>query len=224
VNFFWLHIKKAGGQSFRLTFTPPYIQTDRSKYPKPFIALPKEQWNDALNNYRIPLGEYDFKRMLFAKKYLYTDEEFTSMYKFAFVRNPYDRAVSCWKYLREDKNKKIIWINKSEKRKFEDFLRKILKEHLERVDRHFFTHTAPIWEDISDEGGSSLLLDEYFKIENLSDCLEKLARYLNVSVEKFSHVNRSVRRKDYKRYYSSESKKLVEGLYGRDIEEFKYLF
>ncbi|MFB6258243.1 MAG: hypothetical protein ABEH38_06090, partial [Flavobacteriales bacterium] len=70
-SFFWLHIKKSGGESFRETFTPPYVQTKRKRNFKPFIALPKAEWNDALNNYRLPLGEYDYKRMLFAKRFLY---------------------------------------------------------------------------------------------------------------------------------------------------------
>ena len=51
--FFYLHIKKAAGQSMRNFLEDVYIQTDRFD-PKPFIALPKNQWNDNLNNFRIP--------------------------------------------------------------------------------------------------------------------------------------------------------------------------
>ena len=66
---FYLHIKKAGGTSFRQTFSPPYVQTDRSKKYKTFNSLPKEEWNDALNNYRISLGEYDYKERCLQKPY-----------------------------------------------------------------------------------------------------------------------------------------------------------
>jgi hypothetical protein len=99
-SIFWLHVKKAGGTSLRDVLSPFYVLADdRYTYPKPFIASPREQWNDILNNYRIPLGKYDYKRMLFAKKHLYTEEEFCRLYKFVVVRNPYDRAVSAWKYI-----------------------------------------------------------------------------------------------------------------------------
>lgn len=74
--FLWLHIKKCGGTSMREALIPYYKETNR-KEALPFIALPKDEWNDALNNYRIPLGKYDFKRMLFAKRFLYSEEEFS---------------------------------------------------------------------------------------------------------------------------------------------------
>ena len=37
--------------------------------------------------------------MQFAKKFLYSEEEFQAMYKFTVVRDPYERIFSAWKYL-----------------------------------------------------------------------------------------------------------------------------
>ena len=62
------------------------------------MSLPQEEWNDSLNNYRVPLGDFDYRHMLFVKTYLYEAKAFDDALKFAVVRNLYDRLVSCWKY------------------------------------------------------------------------------------------------------------------------------
>ena len=222
-DFFWLHIKKAGGESFRKSFTPPYVQTDRRTNFKPFVALPREEWNDALNNYRIPLGEYDYKRMLFAKRFLYTESEFAGMFKFVIVRNPYDRAVSCWKYL---SRQRMTWCDVRKqlmKRSFERFLRELPELWETKWDRHFATHTAPMWGDISDEAGSSLM-DHIVKLEDINEQIAFLNRRLNTRIAQYAHVNRSRKESDYRRHHSSRTRSLVETLYKDDIHKLGYSF
>jgi len=219
--FFWLHIKKCGGESFRKTFTPPYVQTDRIHNPKPFIAVPKQEWNDVLNTFKIPLGEYDFRRMLFAKKFLYSAEEFNSMYKFVIVRNPYDRAVSAWKYLmRGDQfNPKYKLMKDS----FEYFLSELPHHWNAKYNRHIATHTAPIWNDITDETGN-LLVDRIIKLENINTEIELLNDVLNTSIPNFEHTNKNRINNDYINYYNDNSKKLVDELYYDDILNLNYSF
>jgi hypothetical protein len=221
--FFWLHIKKAGGESFRKSFTPPYVQTDRQKDYKPFIALPREEWNDALNNYRIPLGEFDYRRMLFAKRFLYSEREFAGMFKFVIVRNPFDRAVSCWKYLGRMPIT-LCDIRKQRMRySFERFLRELPNLWKTKWDRHFATHTAPMWPDISDESGRSLV-DHVVKLENILDEIPFLNRRLNLQIAGYAHVNQSSRASDYRRHHTARTRELVESLYGEDIGKLGYTF
>lgn len=70
-NFFWLHIKKSAGITTRAFLKPYYEEVDRVNKPPSFIQSDPKQYNDILNNYRVLLGEYQFKRALFAKTYLY---------------------------------------------------------------------------------------------------------------------------------------------------------
>lgn len=226
-KIFWLHIKKAGGTSMRDMFNDFYqLQEKRYTYPKPFIALPKEQWNDILNNYRVPLGEYDFKRMLFAKEFLYSDQEFESMYKFTVVRNPYDRAVSAWKYL--GRNRFFDFKYYRMKRSFEYFL-SCLPEYFDQRFKQIYhlgyvgLHIAPVWDDITDEKGN-ILIDKVVKLENFNEDISDLNKIIGKKIELDVRNNKGARDPNYRKYYNKKTIKLVEGIFYNDINEFNYNF
>lgn len=226
-SFFWLHLKKCGGTSFRKSFSPPYVIIDRTILT-PLIALKKEEYNDAINNFALPLGSYDNKRMLFVKKYLYDELEFNLMYKFTIVRNPYDRAVSAWKYLHRNDHifsRKSIFNPKSIllKYSFESFLENLPNIFQQKGTRHYYTHTLPMLPDLTDNSGN-LLIDEYFKIEEINEAIPILNERLKVNIAQFSHLKDNRKDKDYKKFYSPKTKSLVEKIYGEDIEFFKYKF
>src|SRR5262245_5936038 len=95
---FWLHIKKSGGMSTRAALAPLYKEVDRSSVPSCLAGRPQNEWNDILNNYRVPLGTYQFRRSDFAKDILYP-EDWPDMIRLAFCREPVDRVLSMYFYL-----------------------------------------------------------------------------------------------------------------------------
>jgi hypothetical protein len=228
-KLFWLHIKKCGGESFRKTLGKHYIQTDRIHHYKPFIALPRQEWNDALNNYRLPLGEYDYRRMQFARNFLYSEEEFSAMYKFTIVRNPYDRIVSAWKYLfgknwRNVRRIRSNPLNLFRKMSFRYFLESLPEVWETKWDREIATHTAPAWADITDENDLPLL-DRIYHLERIDECLDELNTRFGLGLSQMARVN--VNRDasgQYRKYYNNRTRQLVEDYYGADISNFKYTF
>lgn len=223
--FFWLHIKKCGGQSFRKAISPPYKQTER-KQPQSFSELPREEWNDAINNYRLKLGAYDFKRMLYVKRFLYSEKEFAHMFKFTVVRNPYDRLVSSWKYVLQKPRAPKVFLKPRRTRmkyNFEYFLHELPRLWETKYDRHMATHTAPIWGDITDND-NNVLLDEVLKLEELSKGLNVLNENLGLEVNRLEHINQTPKRKSYRKYYTKKSKKKVEDLFEKDILHLGYQF
>jgi hypothetical protein len=216
-RFFWLHLKKCGGMSFRKTFSPPYVETDRTRPPRPFSEMPRAEWNDCVNNYRTPLGEYDYRRMLFVRDRLYSPAEFDAMYKFAFSRNPYDRVLSAWRFLYRKR-----WYHPL-RYSFPRFLRALPSIWATKSDRHVATHTAPIWPDVADDDGR-LLLDDLFHLEEIDRATPILNERLGTNVDGLAHTNRMSSASDYRAAYTTETRRLVEQLYAEDLERLAYRF
>ena len=195
VPFFWLHIKKSAGSSIRKLLQPYYKEVDRDKKPPNFIQSHPAEYNDILNNYRVVLGEYQFRRCLFAKNYLYKDQ-WDDIFSFAFSRNPTDRCLSMFYYLYRKDAGFIRNLMRSLKgsvntRKlhfstafaFDAFLHNVQKARVsDSIYRpfgsHFTTHTAPVWEDITDLDGN-ILLKTVFRLENLVEHLRKAVSTIN---------------------------------------------
>lgn len=220
--YLWLHIRKAGGTSLREALGDSYRQIDRFGPVTPFVALERIYWNDALNNYRLPLGNYEFRRMQFAKNFLFPEPEFSRLFKFAIVRNPYSRAVSAWKYLTRRWN----WSRPRQMLShysFAHFLDR-LPEFWDDFTkwRHVATHTAPIWPDITDENGS-VLLDYIGRVETLESDYIQICERIGISLQKLP-INNKQKDYNYKKYYNRKSRYLVEKYYWEDINELKYDF
>jgi Sulfotransferase family len=182
---FWLHIKKSGGMSTRAALAPLYKEVDRSSVPSCFAGRPQNEWNDILNNYRVPLGTYQFRRSDFAKDILYP-EDWLDMIRLAFCREPVARALSMYFYLfsrrergREEMRRalaklpspprRLLW---SESYAFSVFLDLLALQNAlrrqsiyEPAGLHFATHTNPMSLDVGYcEGATNL--SHIYKLEN----------------------------------------------------------
>lgn len=240
-EFFWLHVKKSAGQTTRQLLQPHYRMVDKVKKPKNFIQTSPEEYNDTLNNYRVVLGDYQFKRVLFATKYLYKDN-WNSIFSFAFSRNPMDRCISMFHYLHHRKKSFVVnLINELKNLKHRkrvgfsasyDF--DLFLELIERVDHHnfesiyqpiglhFSTHTAPMFNDITDHDGK-ILLTKVYRLENLHAGIEQAfeASGLEYDVSKINSVNKNVN-KQGRLYKPNElQKRKIYKLYEQDFELFE---
>lgn len=137
------------------------------------------------------------------------DEYFT----FAFVRNPWDRMVSCWK---------TPWVKRPSKDlPFKEFLKFILEEKSDYFSNsHAFSY---FHEDymLFDESGNQIV-NFIGRFEELERDFFKMCEKMGTRKE-LGHRNKS-NRKAYWEYYDEESAALVEEHYKRDIEYFDYKF
>lgn len=237
-EFFWLHIKKSAGESTRKLLCPYYKEVDREKNPSCFIQANKEHYNDILNNYRVPLGEYQFRRVLFAKKFLYPGE-WDELYSFAFAREPEDRVISMffylyWKDFGARKSIKNLFKKHVCHRKFvfnmayafDEFLDLIEIAHnsdsvFYPVNNHFTTHVAKMWDDITDSDGNVLLKD-VTRLENYKEGVMRMFEECRLETKGLD-FNRVINKGANKLAVSltSEQKFKIRRLYEKDFEIYE---
>ncbi len=168
-------------------------------------------------------------------KYL-TQEMFDTYFKFAFVRNPWSRTVSMYKYLGYKKRVP-----------FKSFLFDELKDRLFEEQRWF---VGPQSDFIYSEDGSPLV-DYIGHFEELQSGFDFVCKQIGLAPTKLPHVNESESNRDvvkskpkamvknlvrdlrtrnipshknWRDYYDKESIDCVAALYERDIELLGYDF
>lgn len=164
-------------------------------------------------------------------------DQFNSYFKFAFVRNPWDRMVSIYKYF-----------HYNEIYSFKYFLKNNIQQKLWK-DKFWFV--GPQNEFVYNDEGK-LLVDFIGKFENLQQDFNIACRKIGLPDIPLKHVNESAPRENkkpglvpkqilqnwrrkllkdriqsfqnFREYYDKETKQFVAELYKRDIELFGYSF
>lgn len=133
-----------------------------------------------------------------------------NFFKFCFVRNPYDYAVSDY-----------LWRIRKNQISFNEYLR--LK--INNDQNNFIAMPITNWEiyTINDK----IEVDYVGKFENLNSDLKKIFGILKINenyLENNFFLKKNNQRTDYKDYYDEECKKLVSKLHYKEIDQFKYTF
>ncbi len=184
-----------------------------------FVHIPKNAgiavWN-SLYDTNIEKGHknlYHFK--------LFNTELFNKFFKFTFVRNPYDRFVSAYKFLKKggrskaDYNVYCRFIKKH--RTFENFVHYIY-ENPDIIKK--MLHFIPQVDFISDQTGKLLKIDYIGKIESIEHDYEYVADKLKAN-RNLKKIN-TTKHKPYQEYYNQNTYNLVLELYKNDFREFDY--
>lgn len=144
---------------------------------------------------------------------------FDRYYKFALVRNPYDKTVSQYEYMKKRADLREF-LGMHDKAEFKTYLDLIAKKlHVQWDSQHKF---------IQNDAGESMV-DFVGKFENFDTDVTTILDALKMGKNRFGvrkkipHTNKSSRR-HYRDYYDEESKAMLEALYQKDIELFGYAF
>ena len=142
-------------------------------------------------------------------------DKFNGYYKFAFVRNPWDRMISefFWRKLRP------------KRRQFESLAQMLdfqLKGKAVEDDRnrHFLPQTA----FLLDDNGESLM-DFTGRFESLNADFRQVSEAMKLGITRsLPKLNPSKRTADYQQHYDEETEEMVRVLYRSDIDFFNYQF
>jgi hypothetical protein len=191
-GFVFVHIEKAAGSSIQQALLPFAKVQPNSRLRRRLAWLGPLNRVGGLHR-ALQFGEHatanDVKRCLPADAY-------AALFKFAFVRNPWDRLVSRYAHLLRSKDRhRHNFISSLEK--FEDFLQWEIQRHSAIVD--FVGH-----------------------YETLAADFANVCARLKIQAQ-LPHANVSEHR-DYRTYYTPETREFVAKQFRRDIEIFGYDF
>ena len=142
----------------------------------------------------------------------YSREYRDSCFVFSFVRNPYDRLLSAYKYLTGGSgNKSDTKFGKTLSPDFKYFVRDQLNNNLN------WLHFKPIKFWLNDD------IDYIGRFENLQQDFNIVCDKIEIPRQKLPHKNKS-KHKHYTEYYDDETREIVAEKYAKDIEYFGYEF
>jgi hypothetical protein len=225
----FFHIPKVAGQSIELFF----LKLNHLDWENRESLLLKENHDRTKGPPRLAhLKSHEYV------KYNYLNQkEFDSYYKFSFVRNPWARVVSMYKFG-----------NYNHCISFSRFVKNILPRLIKKEEWFYGKQYNFIYHK------NSINVDFVGRFENLNQDFGKVCDKLNLDFTRLPHKNKSekkvgykkfkqqlkffmfnpletlnfkpdsIKSKDYRDYYTSELIDLIYQMYKEDVETFNYKF
>ena len=208
-NFIFIHIPKTGGNS---------IQSILQKYSEDQI-ITKAKYQDGIERFEIGNKNYNYRKhakLIDYKKEL-KPELYKGMFKFAVVRNPWDRLISYYF---------------SPHRGIKEFDRNNFKKMINQIPiLGYFTTEIKLTDRVKNKLGLNYKVyrsldkdvDFYIRFENIEEDFKELCRKLDIPFESLPRYNKS-EKNHYSSYYDNELIELVAKKFKQEIDFFKYEF
>lgn len=189
-KFIFLHIPKTGGRSIENIFLSKKILHDESLYP-------------IISNPHHSLSEYT--EMVNINNY----------FKFTFIRNPFDRILSEYFYIK--KRNGCLWTMEMFNKKCPTFKKFITNGGLECCWKW---HANNQYEMVYNQDHKLNFIGRY---ENFQNDFNTICDKIGIPRQQLPHINKS-EHKHYTEYYDDETKQIVAEKFAKDIEFFGYEF
>lgn len=144
---------------------------------------------------------------------LVTSEELPGLFIFTLVRNPWDRLLSYYSWLRAQSFDHAS-VARAQGHDFAGFL------NHPHTKAEFLNHPASSY--MRDAAGAERC-DLYIRLEHFAQDAVTLEQHLGFALE-MPHVNRSARKAGYQGAYTPDLRDLVAEICAEDIERFGYTF
>ncbi len=151
-----------------------------------------------------------------------SQKNWNNYYKFAIVRNPWDRTISefFWRHELPDTHKSRKK-NRQVPNSFKDFIHDCAMRIADREKpRGIYWSHAQTQKSFVTNDKNKIILDEIFKFEELNE--KVFIKRLSIPLE-LKKLNTSYHQ-NYRQYYDDKTKDMVYKLYKEDIEMFDYEF
>lgn len=210
-RFLYVHIAKTGGTSMRaalkrLQWRDPY-------YLAQFVCARLSH----LTGHRIAAKLPRHAKIICAQEML-PREVFEQLFKFAFVRNPWDLQVSSYHHLKRERPQLL-----EGHPDFASFLR--YKLHPERPWQYHIDTSISLQTDYLVDLHGRLLTDHIGRYEQLQDDFALICKRIGIAPITLPHKREGKgRERDYRSYYDADTAELVARHFAVDIERLNYRF
>ncbi len=210
-RFLFVHIAKTGGTSVRAA-----LQAQRWRDPWYWPMFLCSRLSH-LSGHRIATKLPRHAKVVAAKELL-PKEFFDQLFKFAFVRNPWDLQVSSFHHIRRERPQYL-----SGHEDFAAFLR--WKLDPERPYQYHIDTSIESQTDYLIDLSGRVVVDFIGRYERLGEDFAEACRLIGMPAPALPHQRQArARQKDYRGYYTDETAELVARHFARDIEILGYGF
>ncbi|PWV62519.1 sulfotransferase family 2 domain-containing protein [Plasticicumulans acidivorans] len=210
-NFLFVHTAKTGGTSVRDALRPLRLRDPW------FYAQFLCSRLSALSGHRLGIKFPRHSKIIAAQEML-PHELFAQLFKFVFVRNPWDLQVSSFHHIRRERPHLMAHIET-----FEQFIR--WKLDPQRPYQFHVDTSIELQSDYCIDLHGKLLVNFIGRTENLQADFEEACRRIGIQPPPLPHKRQATdRKKDYRSYYSDELAELIGERFKPDIELFGYRF
>ncbi|MFZ5483788.1 MAG: sulfotransferase family 2 domain-containing protein [Pseudomonadota bacterium] len=210
-KFLFVHIAKTGGTSVRAA-----LERVRRRDPWYWLMWPCHRMSH-LTGHRLGTKFPRHAHAIAAQEMLPKDF-YDSLFKFAFVRNPWDLQVSSFHHIRRERPHYM-----EGRDNFADFLR--WKLDPARPYQFHIDTSIELQSDYLIDLHDHLIVDFVGRYERLHEDFAEACRRIGIAGPELPHRRQATdRRRDYREYYDDATADLVARHFARDIDRFGYRF
>lgn len=210
-QFLFVHIAKTGGTSVRAALNPL-----RWRDPLYYLSFPAHKIS-GLTGHKLGLKLPRHAHIVAAKEML-PAEYFDQLFKFAFVRNPWDLQVSSFHHIMRERPEVMNGITD-----FREFMR--WKLDPDRSYQYHIDTSLSLQSDYFVDLNGQVCVDYLGKYERLNEDFIEICQRLKLPERTLGSKRRATDRdKDYRKYYDDITAESVAIHFSKDIELLDYGF
>jgi hypothetical protein len=209
-KFLFIHIAKTGGTSIRAALN--YYKW-KDPYRIPLFLCSRLS---ALTHHRIACKLPRHAKAIAAYEML-PRELYNELFKFAFVRNPWDLQVSSYHHIRRERPRLLTGIDT-----FESFLR--WKLEADRKYDYIIDTSIELQSDYVLDLHGNIIVDYIGRYERLEDDFQEACNRIGIRPPGLPRRRQAKDRTAYQEYYTDDTAALIGEYFKRDIEMFGYTF
>lgn len=210
-NFLFVHIAKTAGTSVRASLRR--LQRRDPLYVLQFLCSRISH----ATGHRLACKLPRHARVIAAKEMLPV-EFFDGLFKFSFVRNPWDRYVSAFHHIKRERAHFLAGGAET----FEGFLDRAFDPH--RPFNYHFDMFSAVQRDYLIDLQGNICVDFIGRFENLEADYLEIFRRIGAKPPSLGHKRQETKRKDFREYYTDHTAELVARRHAADLKEFGYTF